>query len=280
MKKVDEYIDNVHHLLPAPRVVLQLMQILNKPDADTGDIVKLISLDPSLTASVLRISNSAYFGGSTAINSLHEAVTRLGSKQVYRLVVAISGALTLSPPKEHGGIEAEELLNHSITTALAAQLIAQDRGDDDSMIFTAALLHDLGKIVLSAASKNFYVWVQDAESDQAALLETERKILGADHASVGGRVLERWKFPAEMVAAVSFHHQPTGAQSHQRSASYVYVGNMIAYMLGHGYGHKPSVANGNSDAMRILSLSQEDLQGYIVGTSGQLKAIKSLFGMN
>src|ERR1043166_9029902 len=90
MHTADEYLDNVHHLLPAPRVVPQLLQILRKPDVDNGEIVRLISHDPSLTANVLRLSNSAFYGSAVAINSLDEAVTRLGSQQVYRLVVAVS----------------------------------------------------------------------------------------------------------------------------------------------------------------------------------------------
>ena len=279
MQKADEYVSKVHHLLPAPRVVPQLLQLLNKPDTDNSDIVKLISHDPSLTANVLRLSNSAYFAAATSITTMDEAVARLGSQQVYRIVVAISGAIALSPPKNISRT-ADELLDHSVATAVAAQLMAKDLGDNDNLAFTAGLLHDLGKIVLAFVSNDFYKLFQDVESDQSALIEVERKLLGTDHAEIGGRVLHRWNFPAELMSAVEFHHQPSAAQAHQRLAAYVYLGNMVAYLVGHGYGHQPSMPRWDSEALTILNLTKDDLQEYINKTSAQLKTMKGLFQLN
>ncbi|MSR65246.1 MAG: HDOD domain-containing protein [Verrucomicrobiae bacterium] len=276
MQMADQYVDKVHHLLPAPCVVPQLLQLLNKPDADNNDIVKLISHDPSLTANVLRISNSAYFAAATSITSMDEAVARLGSQQVYRLVVAISGAMLLAPPKNSGST-ADELLDHSIATAVAAQLMAKDAGDDESLVFTAGLLHDLGKIVLAFVSNDFYKMFQDVESDQSALIEVERKLMGTDHAEIGGCILLRWNFPAELTSAVQFHHQPGSALAHQRLAAHVYLGNMVAYLVGQGYGHQPSMPRGDSEALTILNLTKDDLQEYVNKTSAQLKTMKGLF---
>ena len=280
MHTADEYLDNVHHLLPAPRVVPQLLQILRKPDVDNGEIVRLISHDPSLTANVLRLSNSAFYGSAVAINSLDEAVTRLGSQQVYRLVVAVSGALALSPPKQATGIEANELLDHSATTAVAAQIVARDLGEDESLAFTAALLHDLGKIVVATVSPNFYVWVGDIEHSQVALLEAEKKVLGVTHAELGGRVLERWKFPANLSTAVQCHHFPSTAGPHQKLATYVYAGNLIAYQIGHGYGHQSSLPTANNRAFSMLEITPEKLEDYMERTSQEMKNVRQLFGMN
>jgi putative nucleotidyltransferase with HDIG domain len=277
MQKADDYIDRVHHLFPAPRVVPQLLSVLNKRDLDNSEIVSLISHDPSLTANVLRLSNSAYFRGAAEICSLEEAVTRLGSKEVYRLVVAISGAMALSPPKQASGIEADEFLNHSITSAVAAQILAKDAGEDESLAFTAALLHDIGKLVLASSCKNFYVWLERVEEDATSLLDAEKRLLGVDHARVGGRVLERWKFPKLLSVAVGFHHDPAKAPDHQRLAASISAGNSIAYLLGHSYGHRPSLAKCSEDALRILGLKEADLQDCKARTNAELKKVRVLF---
>lgn len=280
MNKIDTYIDNASHLLPAPRIVPQLLQLLSKNDVDNNEIVALISYDPSLTANVLRISNSAYFGSASEISTLDEAVTRLGSKEVYRIVVAISGALVLCPPKNSCGVEANELLDHSVTSAVAAQIIAQDGGDDENLAFTSAILHDIGKIVVSAVSKNFYQWLQGSEASHSTLLEAEKKLLGVDHASLGGRILDRWKFPAPLVESVRHHHAPAGAGDHARVAAQVYLGNAISYLMGHGYGHQPSMPKGDVEALKILGISHDKLEDYIVETSGKLKSVKALLQIN
>ena len=96
MQELDDYINKVKTLPPAPRILPELLSLLRKDDVDSSRIVQLISFDPAITASVLRLCNSAYFAGSTPADDLQEAVTRLGFQQVFQLVAAVSGARMLS----------------------------------------------------------------------------------------------------------------------------------------------------------------------------------------
>lgn len=105
MQELDEYIDKVRHLPPAPRVVPELLALLKEPDIHSERVVDMISLDPSLTASVLQLCNSAYYGFALPVVDLQEAITRLGLQQVYQMVAAISGSKVLSPSQNGYGID-------------------------------------------------------------------------------------------------------------------------------------------------------------------------------
>jgi putative nucleotidyltransferase with HDIG domain len=278
MQELDNYINKIKHLPPAPKILPQLLQLLNQPDTDSGQVVDLIAIDPSLTAGVLQLCNSAFFASGSPASDIQEAITRLGFRQVFQLVASISGARALSPPQKGYGIDAGELWQHSVTAAVAAQIMARDTGDDDSLIFTATLLHDIGKLVLAEALEHIYAKViEEIETNQYSLLETEKKLLGVQHAEIGGRLLSRWKFPENLVAAVWHHHQPAQAQEHRRLASFVYLGNMVAYFMGHGYGHQAFALRGRTEAIEFLSLKADDLPKFMIQTFDQMELIKALF---
>ena len=280
MQELDDYIKKVKNLPPAPRILPELLQLLRQDDVDSSKVVNLIAFDPSLTASVLQLCNSAFFSSGAPVANLPEAVSRLGFQQVYQLVAAITGARALSPPQKGYGIDQGELWKHSVTAAVAAQLIAKKLGDDESAVFTAALLHDVGKIILADALEHIYTkLIEETEREQQSLLETEKKLLGVQHAEIGGRLLSRWKFPPNLVAAVWFHHHPKAAEPHQRLAAYVYLGNMIAHFMGHTYGRGAFALRGRTEALEILGLDADVLPHYMIETFDQLKTVEALFSI-
>ncbi len=280
MQAVDNYIKNVRYLPPAPRVVPDLMKLLHQENVDSSRVVRMISLDPSLTANVLRLCNSAYFAAAEPTSDLQEAVTRLGFRQVYQLVTAATGAKLLTAPSKGYGMDPGELWKHSVAAAVAAQIIAKKLGDDINIVFTAALLHDLGKVILAQAAEDTYDKIfREAELNQLSIIECETKLLGVNHAEVGGRLLERWKFPDDVRLAVTHHHNPRAAAPHERLASYVYLGNMIAYFMGHGFGHIAFAMRGREEALSILGLAPESIPQYMMETFEQMHVIDALFSL-
>lgn len=277
MQELDDYINRVKSLPPAPRILPELLALLRKEDVDADRVVKLIAFDPAITAAVLRLCNSAVFAGAEPAMDLQAAVTRLGFRQVYQLVAAVSGSRMLGAAQKGYGFNGGELWQHSVTAAVAAQLIAQGNGDEESLAFTAALLHDLGKIILAGALEHIYEeLVENSQSQQAALIETEKRLLGVQHAEIGGRLLSRWKFPENIVNAVTFHHEPTAATPHQRLAAYVYLGNMVAYFMGHGYGHQAFALRGRAEALEILNLRPEALPKFMIQTFDKLQTVEMM----
>ncbi len=280
MQAIDEFIKNVRYLPPAPKVVPDLMKLLNKVDVDSSKVVKMISLDPSLTANVLRLCNSAYFAAAIPTTDLQEAVTRIGFRQVYQLVTAATGAKLLAAPAKGYGLDPGELWKHSVATAVASQLMAKKLGDDQNLVFTAGLLHDIGKVVLAQAAEGTYDKIfREAEIHQLSILECETNLLGVNHADVGGRLLAKWKFPENVVMAVTHHHAPRNAKQHERLASFVYLGNMVAYFMGHGFGHIAFAMRGREEALSILNLPPESIPQFMMETFEQMHVIEALFSL-
>lgn len=277
MQELDDYIDKVKNLPPAPRILLELLALLRDEDVDSRRVVDLISYDPGITAAVLRLCNSAFFAAGTPAEDLLEAVNRLGFRQVYLLVAAVSGSQLLGRAPQGYGIDSGELWKHSVAAAVAAQMIAEDQGADVGPVFTATLLHDIGKIILAEALEHIYArLVEECECHQASMLETERRLIGVDHAEIGGRLLARWKFPPSIVSAVTYHHRPASAPSDKELASFVYLGDMAAYFMGAGYGNHACALRSRAEALDVLRLKPEALPLYMSKTFGKLQTVEGL----
>jgi putative nucleotidyltransferase with HDIG domain len=274
---LDSYINRVKHLPPAPQLLPELLDLLGQPNIDSSRVVRVITYDPALTASVLQLCNNAFLGSSTPVVNLEEAVLRLGFEQVYRLVAPVSGARTFASNGNGAARDRGELWNHSVTTAVAAQMIALDLGDDRNLVFTAALLHDIGKIILAEALADTYTnLVREVEANQYSLAEAEKTVLGVEHSAIGGRLMARWKFPLNLVSGVWFHHHPAAAQPHHRLAACVYLGNLIAYLMGYGCGHQAIALHRRAEALEILNLNGDCLPRYMLATYAEFKAIQAL----
>ena len=281
MKKLDEYIDQARSLPPAPKLLPQLMQLLSQSDVGNREVVDLITYDPALTANVIRIANSVYMGGRLQVANLQEAVTRLGLHEIYKLVASVIGLRSLGVRCAGYGMQSGDLWKHAVTSATAAQLMAQDLGDDACLCFTAALLHDIGKIVLTEVLEDIYTeLVERTISHRISLMESEKLLLGVHHAEIGARLLERWNFPEVLVTSVRHHHNPSEATPHERIAACVYLGNVVSNYMGHNYGELAFAQHGREDALNILGINAEDVPKYMIKTFDQFGVVEQLFLIN
>lgn len=220
LKKVD--------VLPlSPALLPKLLPKLSDVDTNFDEVVEIIALDPSLTSKLLQICNSAYFGHESEVTSVAEAVSRVGYQAVYLLVAMInsSGCFPCPSPK---GIDAAKLWRHSLAAAFNTKFVAESAGLDGNTMFTAGLLHDLGKVILAQelvpSAAGLFRGPSDAES-----LAQESGIFGCNHAAVGAALLEDWKLPEQTVAAVRYSHEPEQAHEFKRIAACVALGNIVAH---------------------------------------------------
>lgn len=246
MNNIDELLGSFDFLPPAPQVLPQLLSALAEPDTDLSHVVDLIAFDPGLTAKLLQTCNSAFFARSRPVDDVAEAVNRLGFQSVYRTVAVVAGAHCLRPAQT-SGIDLEQLWRHSVITAFAAQFVAEDIQAESGMMFTAGLLHDLGKVVLAAA---------EARGRLAAGHCTEDF-----HADIGARLLHRWKFSAPLSLSVRFHHQPSGAGQHLKLAACIALANELAHHHDQPQTTDASL-NGYENPLSILELNAPDLDRY------------------
>lgn len=218
-------------------------------------IVELVAFDPALTLQVLRTCNSASLGGAEPVKDLQSAVARLGFKSIYSIVAKEVSRGCLQGAQKGYAFAEGELWRHSAATAVAAATIAAEINSNESLFFTAGLLHDLGKFVLSPVLEKGRVESSTGIGEGISGLEAERRALGVDHAAVGGRLLERWSFSADLIEGVAFHHEPNKAGSHGLVAAGVHLADVIAHSLGYGCGgHRGTVTQASPETIGLLKL--------------------------
>jgi putative nucleotidyltransferase with HDIG domain len=224
-------------LLSSP--AMGAMQMLNDPELDSDKVGRIIELDPALTTNVLRFANSAYFGCSTKVLSIKDAFVRLGMKTVSRMVY-MSAASQLSPHEVRGyDLDAGALWNHLLVTAVCSDLLAHKLGiTPPPATFTAALLHDIGKLVLgNHMNVDVEPILQLTQQENIMFEEAERRILGIDHAEVGAELLKQWNLPDEIVLAIRHHLEPDGFDGDNHlMVDLLHVSNIIAMLYGSGLG--------------------------------------------
>ena len=229
MDDILKMLDRVETLPPSPTLLHKLLPALADVDSNFDEIVDMIKLDPSLTAKLLQICNSAFFGVPTPVADVREAVNQTGYQAVYLVAAMICGGDCFELPAS-AGLDGKRLWKHSITAAYGAKFAAESAGIESSLLFTAGLLHDIGKVVLGRTHGKAYDLLRlRATQAGASPLQAEIEAYGYSHADIGACLLERWRLPAPLVAGVRFHHQPSGSSDWQRLAACVCLGNWLAH---------------------------------------------------
>ena len=189
---------------PFPAVAVQLIQQMQDPRATSADVARLIELDPSLTASLLRLVNSPFFGMRRQIAGVTEAVTVLGMSAVRRMVMSVAVVTPLRQPQIDPGF-AKAQWHHTVScAAIARRLIADDNAAAE-LAFTAGLLHDIGQVHLMQQHGAAYAALQrEAPGNDWRALETQR--FGHAHDKLGAELLEAWGLPQVIADAARVHH--------------------------------------------------------------------------
>lgn len=232
MDKISELLKKVEILPASPALLPKLSRALgNVHNTDLDEIVDIIAFDSALTAKLLQIANSAYFGSDTPVTSVGEAVSQVGYDAVYLLAASISGENCLRTPPGTG-LDAVLLWKHSVTTAFGAQHIASAAGLDGNLLFTAGLLHDLGKVIFAEVhGKSYTNMFEPANRGSLSLVEWENAHYGYNHAEVGAALLQRWKLPPAIVAAVRYHHDLSAAGENAPFAACICLGDALSRTL-------------------------------------------------
>jgi len=220
-----------------PSVVIKLRQFLSDPEVNFDKLARVIEFDPGLTANLLQLANSAYFGWSGKIKSVREAITRLGTNRIFQMVLCMSVAPLVRKPITGYDMDSDGLWRHSIATAICAEQLGRILGlGEVEEAFTAGLLHDMGKILLGT-----FVEIDDepiktlVEREGLPFNEAEKRVLGIDHAEAAAELLLFWNLPARVVAAARWHHEPAAAPpEHRCIVDLVHVADAIC--LGQGWG--------------------------------------------
>ena len=276
--KLDQYLDTVKHLPPTPTLMLKLIGLFRQPEWNVDEIVPLLRQDPSLTVEVLRLCNSPFFGYESPVTDISEAVFRLGFYELYRITMALSGLKTMSAARGARGIQVESLWRHSAITAIVGGALARDLGESEGIVFTAGLLHDVGRIVLASAEGDSYPDLLKQHGRFGnALSNAERAAYGFNHGEVGARLLNRWNVPMEVAVPVLCHHEEMWLGPFERTAAIVNLANQMAHCIEDTEPEKPCELPEAIPAMELLKLAPADMPRLEQLARSDIKRLSSLY---
>jgi putative nucleotidyltransferase with HDIG domain len=259
-------------------VLKEIEAELQSPQCSPSTIGEAIEKDPDLTSRLLRLGNSPFYGYTSRLTSVAEAISLIGIRRVQDLLMASSIIERFSGVDEKH-VNMESFWRHSLACGIAARVVAMElRLPKPDKFFVAGLLHDVGRLVLlgqspEAAQQVFVLY----KKEPMLLREAEMKVLGYDHQQIGGALLRHWRYPATLIGAVANHHHPALAETGKEEAAIVHFCDHLvnAMQIGcSGEQHAPPL---NMKAWENLRLPIEALPMIVDAVDDQIDTVLAAF---
>ena len=203
LPQLDELIAELSELQPLPAVATKILQLGDDHQFSAHELATVIASDQVLTARLLRLANSAYYGASRRIGTVRDAVVLLGFRTVHQVALA---ACLVDSPRRLSNLDYNSFWQFSIATGLLAEILARVEGRHQDVAFTAGVLHNIGLLTLDQQRPQVLTEVLTrARQQHETLHQAERGLLGFTDAELGGALALHWNFPEELAQAVSSH---------------------------------------------------------------------------
>jgi len=265
-------------LPPMPNIILKAREIMEDPGSSLKDLAGVIEHDQAIVARVLALANSAYYGFSGMVSSIQHASILLGQKTLGELITIAASSQLLSKKLEGYQLNPGDLWKHSLAVALGSRIIAEKKDTewiDDA--FIAGLLHDAGKIILDPYIVDCKKTFKKAlDNGQPKFIETEKEILGFDHAEVMSRAIRFWRYPENQSTAIRYHHYPLRS-GNSELAFIVHLANFAAKEAGFKSEDPVSQPEIDSQTLSYLGFQKEDLNKIIVEISESVEKLAGEF---
>jgi putative nucleotidyltransferase with HDIG domain len=281
MNIVPQVLRSLKNLPPFPPVAQRALLLLNEPEVNIQELVEVVKFDPAVTANILRISNSAYFASNQEIHSLHQALLLLGTQELLKIIVC-SGATPLFMSATPGYFhERRGLWQHSVSCALMMDLLARKLSlTDQATGFTAGLLHDLGKIVLSLFGKQKFIEITElVEQEGVSFLEAEKIVFGINHAEIGGEMARMWNFPDRLRLVIAYHHLDKPEAYIDDLILLVYLADLLALMWDQEGGAEAAAFSGDPKVLSHFNLGPQALDDILLQFGSARDEAQVFFGL-
>ena len=265
--KVKTVISNIRNLPTPPVVFHQIQKVINDPNVSAAQVASILAEDPAMSAKVLRLTNSAFYGLSKEIESVKQAVVIVGFEAIKNLVLSAS-VLDMFKGKNIDQEYQDKFWRHSLSTAFCCRLLARKLRKngivDPDSAFSAGLLHDVGKLIICCFLESEHAkFLEERNKDQKSLdIEIEERVLGYTHAQIGGFLAVQWKIPHKLTEAISYHHQPNESAEDNQIAQVVYLGNYISKKTFYDNSELQMVGEIDPAIKSSNDLTDEDLESY------------------
>jgi len=279
MTNLNGIVEQINLLEPIPAIASQIMTKSEDPDSSLAEIADLIVNDPALTANLLKICNSAYFALPRKVESVKEAVAWLGLDQIVEIVLTNSVSNNFNKGLEGYGLGEGELWRHAVTSAHVAKSLAHRYGaaQNKHLIYTAALLKDIGKLILGRFVAFSFEKINILVHSQGySFNDAEKNVIGMNHEELGAMVGEKWSFSEKLIYIIRHHHLTDESARQDLETTLIYLADIICMMMGICAGTDGLSYRFYSDVLKRINVSEKDLQGIIAETSENQKKIEHL----
>jgi HD-like signal output (HDOD) protein len=255
-------LNSIKDLPPMPKIIYKAREVMANPMSGFKEISEVIETDQAIAAKVLQVANSAYYGMSGMVSSIHQATVVLGHKVLEQVITMVSATGLLGSRLKGYRMGSGTLWQHSLAVALCSRLIAKDRAPAlENDAFSVGLIHDAGKLAMDRYILKRKAQVDLALSAGITFLEVEKQVLGFDHTELASDLCTKWKLPENHASAMRYHHDP-GASDGNQLAYIVHTANHIALQSGIGRSMDAALYELDPGALTFLSLDEQDIDNY------------------
>lgn len=282
MTDLRDIIAQIDLLEPVPPVAAQILALADDPNSSLTEISELIIHDPALTANLLKICNSAFFSLSRRIDSVRDAISLVGLDQIVELVLFNSLSSNFNKELVGYGLGERELWRHAVSSAHVAAMLADRFGASQNkhLIFTAALIKDIGKLILGRFVAFSYEQINIlVHSKGQSFNDAEHAIIGMNHEELGALVAKRWNFSEKLIYVMRHHHLADESARQDLETVLVYLADLICMMMGVCTGADGLSYRFYSDVLNQLSLNGNDLQGIIAEAGKSQQQVEVLLAL-
>lgn len=272
-------LDRIPDLPTLPVVALKVNKMLMDADVSVKKLSQVIEKDQAMVSKLLRLVNSAFYGFQSRINNISHAVTILGFSTVRNAVVSISVVDAFSGKDAFEGFSMSDFWKHSVAVAVAGrQLAQQSRRMTPDEAFVAGILHDVGKLVLAQHYQELFrdLWIT-MQDDGMSFYDAEKTLLPVTHATIGGKLAEKWQLPASLVEPIAHHHAIDTAATNLDSTMVVYAADFIVNHYWTGLDRPQGQSDMDPDVAKVLAPELDTVTQWFPAVASEIEEACSFF---
>ncbi|MCE5299544.1 MAG: HDOD domain-containing protein [Spirochaetia bacterium] len=261
-------------------VVAKVIQVVSNPLTSASDLSKIITVDQALTAKVLRLANSAFYGFPFRIKNITQAVSILGFDTIRNLALTVS-VYKVFTGEQDASFSHQDFWKHCVAVAICASLLAKKiKYKSPEGAFTAGLLHDIGKNFFDQYMHKEYIEaLRLSEEKNISIYQAEQETLGIDHTKVGTLMVEKWNLPPELRAGVGSHHQPEMEKEEPVMAHIINVADIICKKKGIGFAGDNMVGPISREGKELFALDETTEADLMAQLDRELKEAEAFVNM-
>lgn len=263
------YVQKIKKLPTLPVIAQEILSLVNNDLTSVSRIENVVENDPAISAKILSVANSVFFGTKTQTKTLDNAIMRIGFDNLKSIAMGISLMTVLQEGKSGNVVDYNRIYNHSVTVGFVARLISRKLKQDFSdEIMINGMLHDLGYLIMNKFFPEMYGEVIALFEKEGSLIEAEKRVLDFTHADIGHWLAEKWNLPKTVLDTTLYHHTPSLAKRNSKRVAVIHIADYITTRNLLSPMEKDPNYPFDYSSLDILKITEEDIRSFETEMSG------------